>query len=367
MSANETRVTPPRRPRLLPGLCLLWRAPDTAQVGLDPVRAAVVSGLTPGQADVLRELDGRHSLAELLRRGEAGGASAREVVELLALLDRGGLVEDMAPPARPTPPASPTVRAAEPAVLPPRLAPDALAWTLRTGRPGQPALADRARATVVVRGDGRLAIATATLLAAAGVGRVHVLAEGDVRPEDTGCGYLPCDVGRERGLAAVDAVARAAPGVRAGRTPPSRPAELVVLADAAVPDPRLVRRLTLAGVPHLLVRVRDGAGVVGPLVLPGRSSCLTCHDLIRTERDPRWPALAAQLAGRVQPVDVGCAMATAGLAVSQALVALGWRHAGAVPPATVDGTLELDPLRGTVLRRSWHRHADCPCWRIGPR
>ncbi|SHG37615.1 ThiF family adenylyltransferase [Streptoalloteichus hindustanus] len=353
MTTSETHATLPRRPRLLPGLPLLWRAPDTAQLGVDPARAAVISGLSPGQAGVLRELDGRHTVAELVRQGAAGGSSPREVTELLTLLARGGLVEDaMAPPS------------AAPTVLPPRLAPDLVAWTLRTGRPGRAALAERAETTVVVHGDGRLAVAVATMLAAAGVGRVHVLAEGNVHPEDTGCGYLDEDIGRERGLAAVDAVCRAAPGVRASRTPPARPYELAVLADAVVPDPRLVRRLTRAAVPHLLVRVRDGTGVVGPLVLPGRTSCVTCHDLIRADHDPRWPALAAQLSGRAQPVDLGCAMATAGLAVSQALLALGWRHAGAVPPATVDGTLELDPARATVVRRSWHRHPDCPCWRV---
>jgi hypothetical protein len=28
------------------------------------------------------------------------------------------------------------------------------------------------------------------------------------------------------------------------------------------------------GVPHLVVRVRDGTGLVGPLVIPGVTSCL---------------------------------------------------------------------------------------------
>ena len=46
--------------------------------------------------------------------------------------------------------------------------------------------------------------------------------------------------------------------------------DLVVLADYLVADPRLVRDLHDAGVPHLLVRVRDGTGLVGPLVIPGR-------------------------------------------------------------------------------------------------
>jgi hypothetical protein len=50
--------------------------------------------------------------------------------------------------------------------------------------------------------------------------------------------------------------------------------DLVVLADSLASDPRLLRDLHAARVPHLPVRVRDGAGMVGPLVIPGVTSCL---------------------------------------------------------------------------------------------
>ncbi len=44
-----------------------------------------------------------------------------------------------------------------------------------------------------------------------------------------------------------------------------------------VADPRMVRDLHCQGVAHLLVRVRDGIGLVGPLVIPGGTSCLESH------------------------------------------------------------------------------------------
>jgi hypothetical protein len=50
--------------------------------------------------------------------------------------------------------------------------------------------------------------------------------------------------------------------------------DLVVLADYLVADPRMVRDLHSQGVAHLVVRVRDGTGLVGPLVIPGVTSCL---------------------------------------------------------------------------------------------
>jgi hypothetical protein len=39
----------------------------------------------------------------------------------------------------------------------------------------------------------------------------------------------------------------------------------------------MVRDLHNQGVAHLLVRVRDGIGLVGPLVIPGVTSCLGTH------------------------------------------------------------------------------------------
>jgi hypothetical protein len=50
--------------------------------------------------------------------------------------------------------------------------------------------------------------------------------------------------------------------------------DLVVLTDYLVADPRMVRDLHSQGVPHLPVRVRDGTGLVGPLVIPGVTSRL---------------------------------------------------------------------------------------------
>ena len=58
-------------------------------------------------------------------------------------------------------------------------------------------------------------------------------------------------------------------------------ADLAVLTDYLVADPRVVRELHDADVAHLPVRVRDGIGLVGPLVIPGMTSCLRCADLHR--------------------------------------------------------------------------------------
>ena len=141
--------------------------------------------------------------------------------------------------------------------------------------------------------------------------------------------------------------------------------DLVVLADALVEDPRLVRDLQSAGVAHLPVRVRDGTGLVGPLVIPGVTSCLRCADLHRTDRDPAWPALATQLREVVGTADRATLLATAALALGQLQRIIAAVRGGPVvpdPPATFDTTWELD-LAGQSLRaRRWSRHPLCRCW-----
>ncbi|GFG77734.1 TOMM precursor leader peptide-binding protein [Mycobacterium paragordonae] len=139
-------------------------------------------------------------------------------------------------------------------------------------------------------------------------------------------------------------------------------ADLVVLTDYLVADPRMVRDLQRAGVPHLPVRVRDGTGLVGPLVLPGTTSCLGCADLHRRDRDAAWPAIAAQLRDTIGVADRATLLATAALALSQVnqvVAAVRGQHRD--PPAALNATLELDLQASTILARPWTRHPLCPC------
>ncbi len=143
-------------------------------------------------------------------------------------------------------------------------------------------------------------------------------------------------------------------------------ADLVVLTDYLVADPRLVRDLHDAGVAHLPVRVRDGTGLVGPLVIPGKTSCLRCADLHRSDRDAAWPALAAQLCLTVGSADRATVLATAALALSEidrvirAVRGEGVQDA-ASSPSTLNTTLEFDVARGAVEARRWSRHPECSC------
>ena len=142
----------------------------------------------------------------------------------------------------------------------------------------------------------------------------------------------------------------------------SADADLVVLSDNLVADPRMLRELHAHGVAHLAVRVRDGTGLVGPLVVPGVTSCLDCADLHRRDRDAAWPAVVAQLRDTVGVADRATLLATAALALSQVNRVIGAvRGVDSDPPMSLSATLEFDVHAGSIVARQWPKHPLCSC------
>ncbi|WP_278314110.1 cyclodehydratase [Lolliginicoccus levis] len=144
---------------------------------------------------------------------------------------------------------------------------------------------------------------------------------------------------------------------------------LVILADQPLFPPRLTDMLALSGLPHLLVRTRDQQGMIGPLVLPGATSCSRCADLFRTDKDPAWPYVAAQLASTTTTASPATIHTTVGYALAQIeAVARASREAteGQAmrwPDLDVLGsTVEIDPRDGSTTLRQWPRHPLCRCW-----
>lgn len=138
--------------------------------------------------------------------------------------------------------------------------------------------------------------------------------------------------------------------------------DLVVLSDNLGADPRMLRELHAHRVAHLAVRVRDGTGLVGPLVVPGETSCLDCADLHRRDRDAAWPAVAAQLRDTVGVADRATLLATAALALTQVNRVIGAiRGTDSEPPASLGATLEFDVHAGGIVARQWPKHPLCSC------
>ncbi|PWW23014.1 hypothetical protein JD79_02177 [Geodermatophilus normandii] len=125
----------------------------------------------------------------------------------------------------------------------------------------------------------------------------------------------------------------------------------------AASDP-LSAGLQDAGVAHLVAAVRGDTGVVGPLVVPGVTSCLRCGDLHRRDAHPHWPVLAAQLTAADAPggATLTC-WATALVAAQQALAYLD----GSGSPAALSASVELGPPGLVPRLRPWPPHASCGC------
>ena len=237
-------VVLPRRLRLPPHRSLLLRGPSARLVGLDPRTALVVDDLPPPLAQMLDELAVPTERVGLLARAVQRGAHRDAAEELLRQLVDADVLVDADEPDR---------------VARQRAAAARHRGGRRTGRgrDRHRARTRRRRQRVDRRAD----------------------ADGAVQEGDLGTGLLDGDRGRSAVEAVVDVVRRVAPGTSAGRPPARAAPDLCVLADAVVPEPARLAALHRDRVAHLPVRLRDGTGIVGPLVLPGRSACLGCVEL----------------------------------------------------------------------------------------
>lgn len=338
--------------RIRPGLARAWRAPGRLQIGLDPRRGVVLDGLTAADEHVLAALDtGTYDRRRLHLQASRWGLARSRVDELVRLLADADV---LLPGADPSP-----VLAALDDLAGSRLAPTARA--LASAYPesdGWAAVARRLRARVVVQGGCRVGLRVAMTLAASGAGAVEVHDDEEVTPADVGPGaYLRADVGRRRGRAAADRLVR----VLALPAPPEPVADLpdaVVLVGSGALDPAGYDPWLALDVPHLAVLVRECDAVVGPLVRAGRGCCLRCVELYRTDRDPEWPRVAAQVAtgwtGWCDPV-VGEQVAA--LAAAEVLGLLDGRD----EPLSTGRTLEVGPGRAVPVVRAWPAHARCGC------
>lgn len=344
------------RPLLNPALRRLWRDDAALQLGLDCGPALVIHGVDPATRATLDRLNGRHTVAEILQAAAADGQDDAAIRRLLDDLWRAGALLPGDPGA--------LAGLGGPAEVD-RLGPDLASLSLLARNGGPDAvtrMTRRRRALVVVHGATRVGVPLAAALAAAGVGRVHVTDEGaTLLAEAAPGGLLPTDEDRPRRVAANDAVQRAAPGVDTAVGPHDVP-DLAVLCDPW-PAEDVLAVLAAAGTPHLAATVREATGIIGPLVLPGRTACLGCIDRHRSDRDRGWPALLAQLTARrrraADALDGPLALLVAAAAALQALAFLDL--AGRPPPGISDASLELRLPDWKLRRRSWPPHPRCRC------
>jgi bacteriocin biosynthesis cyclodehydratase domain-containing protein len=339
------------RPALKPGLETVWRNRDTVQIGIDPRRAIALTGMR-GAAGLLHLLDGSRDRHQVLAAAGDLGLDATAADRVLTLLAAAGALDDC--------PAGGALAAGTRARLAPELATTSLAHRDADG--GARTLARRQAARVRVHGASRAGLSIAGLLSAAGVGLVLSTGPAAPRPGPA-WPATPPPPGRPRTATGGPGTVTGRPGIAAGpRSRPRRHPDLVILADSHGRE--LPGVLVSHAVPHLAASASEAIGVVGPLVLPGRSACLRCLDLARAERDPAWPLILAQLASQAAADPVGCDTVLATMVAAQAAAqALAFLDQGAGAAAVADGTLELVLPDWQWRRRTWRPHPHCGCQR----
>ncbi|HEY2575833.1 MAG TPA: ThiF family adenylyltransferase [Streptosporangiaceae bacterium] len=334
---------------LKPGLVPVWRDSDTLQIGIDPRRAVAVSGAGHAGA-LIGLLDGSRDRAAMIAAAGEHGIGPGEADHLITLLAAAGVLDDF--PAGALRAVADRVRS--------RLAPELATTSLAhgDGDGGARSLARRAAAYVRVHGAGKVGSTVATLLASSGIGHVTCRdTAAAVAADLTPGGLGEADIGTPRESGVARAIGRTAPQVRTDDDG-GRP-DLAVLTGQHGPE--LAGALTSGGVPHLTATAGEAIGVVGPLVLPGRSACLRCLNMTRADADPQWPLVLAQLTG-CQPATPACdcALATSVAALACAQVLTFVDRCGKASAVT-NGTLELVLPGWQWRRRTWLPHPACGC------
>jgi hypothetical protein len=352
------------RPALKPGLQWVWRDRDTLQIGIDSRRAIALTGMRAAVA-VIGLLDGSRDRGQVIAAAADHGIRAEAADRVIALLAAAGTLCDFPASTMATLPDDVRVRLAS------ELATASLAHG--DGDGGARVLARRQAAAIRVHGTGPVGSCIASLLTASGIGRVVSVGPVADWPPSS-CPQIPQPPEADdrppatAGPAGTPRMApRGTPPTVPGGTPQMALSSGGKLPDLAVlvglHDHELASALVRERVPHLAASASEAIGVVGPLVVPGQSACLRCLDLARTDRDPAWPLILAQLAGR-EPHPTACdaALATA-VAAQAASQALAFVDRAAPASAVVNGTLELVLPAWQWRRRTWPPHPKCSCSR----
>lgn len=322
--------------RINPAKPLLWRSPTDLQIGVED--ALLLEGVTPEQEKLLA----------LLERGIASDATRPEDLSLIerispALLQSSNIDK-------------------------PRLGGDfirgAFAEIIRasyaTDRDGIAVLEQRAKVSILIDSLATGGLLIALGLAAAGVGRILCEDTSLVGEHDLGPLGYPSLSKSARRIDAANKLLRERPGSTAildyaAATPAKRRHLLKVLIGQHTVHPSRYQKLVASKTPHLLVNFESEKVSISPKICS--SPCLGCLELHKIDADEAWPAIAAQLFGRIDYLqDSRSGLFAAAIAVGEILRAIDSPN-----QETEFFGARLEIASGRVENWSWSRHELCNC------
>lgn len=295
--------------RINPMVPLVWRTPDTIQLGVDDP-LVVFPGVTGALMQVLEALRAGVPRSGAILLGREAGASDAEILALLRRLRPALLGDGDRHQPDPGPPA-----------------------------PGPP--------VVCVDGAGPTAARIRSLLYELGYG-IDAVRNTAAMPA-----AVPAAMPTALHADAESPHAGSPPALR----PPAPAIDLAILVGHYALDPARHGRWLNRDIPHLPIVFGDTAIRLGPLVEPGSGPCLYCLELAHVDDDPAWPAMAAQLLRAIAPTET-----------TRASIDVATRVADLVDDRFRTGSrplfgesLSVSAATGKVRRRVHLPHERCGC------
>ncbi|MEW9554340.1 TOMM precursor leader peptide-binding protein [Nonomuraea sp. NPDC050783] len=221
---------------------------------------------------------------------------------------------------------------------------------------------------VAVLGAGAIGGGVALQLATSGVGRLTLLDDDRVEPSNLHRQHLytPRDVGEPKTAAAARRLAEHRPGleVRQLRRRITGPDDVPTDADLVVntvdtPQPHIRRWVNLAcvraGTPFVTGGFNQHVGLLGPLVVPGRTGCLACQERALAARYGSATLPAGDNPGRTIPSFGPLCAIVSGMLAAEVI-----RHlTGTGAPAVEGRAVWLDLLTLTTTTWEFDRSGGC--------
>jgi hypothetical protein len=215
---------------------------------------------------------------------------------------------------------------------------------------GRNSFRKRSRARIDIYGCGLIGAGIARVLSASGIGELRLIDQRNVTSQ-----HLPVTSLESVGLnAARDlgrSISRDYPKILSRKI--KQPSLVIITRQ---PTPSEILTWMNYSIAHLLIESRGDAIELGPLVIPGKSSCLRCLTLDRLDRDPNW--YFVELCGQ-SDYEPPAALAQVAAGIG-ALTALAILDSTSVPPPLTDTTLRIEAnlVISAAVRR---RHPRCGC------
>lgn len=346
---------------------LLWRTPDTLQIGVGPNRL-VLEKLTPGQERLIDALYfgvATENLPVLANQIDVPLGEAKAIIESLqpALLaqDTSAFYGGRKTSQSDFPP---SLNARE---VP---TPETIRAGLSTRHSGAEVIANRRAASVHLASLDATGLTMMLALAAAGVGTFTAKDSARVSQADAASNLYPrALLGHSRFWAARLILESSWPGSKLLTT--NRPndkktarADLAVATNHQVTSPSEAALWRTMDVPVIEIRYQPDGAEVSP-VLTGANGCLVCRDHRQQDEDPHHLAVASQLIdSKLRFDDGGSRLVATGLATSQILNYLDGRGLGLEAAEVTSVRVGYRYWRGNpdrVEETPWSAHPLCGC------